>query len=192
MAPNNSDGPEPRVWALRDRNQVSPQTHLARNMRRVPTHAEKKLWMQLRQLPLKGSHFRRQVRLGRYIVDFASHIARLVIEVDGGQHAENQSDGARTKFIEDQGYRVLRFWNNDVLGNIDGVLEVIRTAISRAPHLQAESDSVAHDALSPSPLAGEGRGGGLGGLGATVPHSTTPTPDPSPQGGGEKKDERQP
>jgi very-short-patch-repair endonuclease len=184
MSRNNSESPESRAWALRDRNLVSPQTHLARNMRRVPTNAERKLWMQLRQLSPQGSHFRRQVRLGTYIVDFASYAARLVIEVDGGQHAENRSDAERTKYIEDQGYRVLRFWNNDLLGNIDGVLEVIQTAMSRSPHLPAESNSI-RDASSPSPLVGEGRGGGARGCGTEVPHTKTPTPDPSPQGGGE-------
>ena len=99
-------------------------------MRRVPTEAEKKLWWHLHRLQLDGSHFRRQVRLGRYIADFASHKARIVIEVDGGQHAESAADAERTRFIEGQGYRVLRFWNNEVLSNIEGVLEVIQTAVS--------------------------------------------------------------
>jgi len=67
-------------------------------------------------------------------VDFASHDARLIIEVDGGQHAEMiAADAKRTGFLESEGYRVLRFWNNDVLGNIDGVLEVIQRAITTTP-----------------------------------------------------------
>jgi len=83
---------------------------------------------------MDGTHFRRQVRLGSYIVDFACHQARLIIEVDGGQHTESVSaDLARTKFLEAQGYRVLRFWNNDVLRNIDGVLEAIQSAITSTP-----------------------------------------------------------
>src|SRR5215831_16739200 len=130
MAHDNGEQSEPRIWALRDRAHVAPQTLLARGMRRVPTEAEKRLWWHLRRLSLDGSHFRRQVRIGRYIVDFASHKARVVIEVDGGQHAENAADAERTKFIEGQGYRVLRFWNNDVLTNIEGVLEVIQTAVA--------------------------------------------------------------
>jgi very-short-patch-repair endonuclease len=74
------------------------------------------------------------VRLGRYIVDFASHSARLVIEIDGGQHAEQAvADGQRTQFLEAQGYRVLRFWNNEVLTNIDGVLEAIQCALATTP-----------------------------------------------------------
>src|ERR1700730_15056779 len=112
MAGNKFANDETRIWALRDRSVVAPQTTLARDMRRTPTEAEKRLWRNLRRLPLNGSHFRRQVRLGRYIVDFASHSARLVIEIDGGQHCENAADATRTRFIESQGYRVLRFWNN--------------------------------------------------------------------------------
>jgi len=104
-------------------------------MRAEPTDAEKKLWRHLRsRLAVDGTHFRRQVRLGSYIVDFACHQARLIIEVDGGQHTESVSaDLERTKFLEAQGYRVLRFWNNDVLRNIDGVLEAIQSAITSTP-----------------------------------------------------------
>jgi very-short-patch-repair endonuclease len=133
MAHNNTDKNEPRIWALRDRAVIAPQRMLARGMRRMPTEAEKKLWRNLRRLTLKGSHFRRQVGLGRYIVDFVSHNARLVIEIDGGQQAENAADAARTKFIESHGYRVLRFWNNDVLSNIEGVLEEIQSVITTTP-----------------------------------------------------------
>jgi very-short-patch-repair endonuclease len=104
-------------------------------MRSEPTEAERKLWWNLRhRLPRSGSHFRRQVHLGRYIVDFASHGLKLIIEVDGRQHAEQERrDAARTKFLESEGYRVLRFWNNEVLGNIDGVLEMIQSAILATP-----------------------------------------------------------
>ena len=98
-------------------------------MRAEPTDAERKLWWHLRYRLDAASHFRRQVRLGRYLVDFASHRTRLVVEVDGGQHVESAADIARTMFIETQGYRVLRFWNHDVLRNIDGVLEVIQSEI---------------------------------------------------------------
>jgi very-short-patch-repair endonuclease len=105
-------------------------------MRAAPTEAERKLWWHLRyRLSMSDTHFHRQVRLGRYIVDFASHRARLVVEVDGGQHAEQSSDIERTRFIESEGYRILRFWNNDVLSNIDGVLEVIHSAVTTTPTL---------------------------------------------------------
>ena len=72
--------------------------------------------------------------LGRYIVDFASHGLKLVIELDGGQHAiQGERDVIRSKFLESEGYRVLRFWNNEVLANIDGVLEVIQSAVLATP-----------------------------------------------------------
>jgi very-short-patch-repair endonuclease len=104
-------------------------------MRAEPTDAEYKLWWHLRhRLKASGTHFRRQVRIGRYIADFVSHGARIVIEVDGGQHAVNaDADMERTKSLEGNGYRVLRFWNNDVLTNIDGVLEEIQRAITTTP-----------------------------------------------------------
>ncbi len=127
---------EPRIWAKRDRGIVPPQRRLARQMRAAPTEAERKLWWHLRhRLPVEATHFRRQVRLGRYIVDFASHRARLVVEVDGGQHAERTAqDLERTRFIESHGYRVLRYWNNDVLTNINGVLEDISECNNYDPH----------------------------------------------------------
>jgi very-short-patch-repair endonuclease len=126
---------EPRVWARRDRSVVSPNDVFARAMRKAPTEAEKKLWWHLRhRLPVSDTHFRRQVRIGRYIVDFASHRAKLVIEIDGGQHAEQAAaDAERTKVIEAEGYRVIRFWNNEVLTNIDGVLEAIASALATTP-----------------------------------------------------------
>jgi very-short-patch-repair endonuclease len=85
------------------------------------------------------SHFRRQATIGPYFVDFTCHELKLVIEVDGGQHNKADcmvSDAARTQFLESQGYRVLRFWNHEVLGTIEGVLESIVAAIraSAAPH----------------------------------------------------------
>jgi very-short-patch-repair endonuclease len=125
---------EPRIWATRDRSISPPQRILARRMRAKPTEAEKKLWWHLRHhLTPANTHFRRQVQIGRFIVDFASHKVRLVIEVDGGQHADSKADAERTKFIESEGYRVLRFWNNDVLGNMEGVFEEILRAITTTP-----------------------------------------------------------
>jgi very-short-patch-repair endonuclease len=175
MARDNSDDDEPRIWALRDRGHVAPQTVLARAMRCVPTDAERKLWRHLHRLSLKGLHFRRQVRLGRYIVDFASHKARVVIEVDGGQHAENAADAFRTKFIEAQGYRVLRFWNNDVLSNIEGVLEVIQAAVA-----VVSRGSAAH---SSPPPCGEGSGVGVAPEGTAATQFFDPPPHPSPTRG---------
>jgi very-short-patch-repair endonuclease len=127
--------------AMDDRQQA-----FARRMRAQPTDAERVLWQRLRHdIALVGSHFRRQVLIGPFIVDFASRKAKLVIELDGGQHEWQQAaDAQRTRTIEAAGYRVLRFWNHDVLGNLEGVLSEIQRVLP-------------------------------------------PTPDPSPQGGGEPR-----
>ena len=137
---------ENRIWAKRDRAIVPPQRVHARKMRAEPTEAERKLWLHLRRrFALTGTHFRRQVQVGRYIADFVSHRAKLIIEIDGGQHIDRATyDAERTRFLEAQGYRVLRYWNNDVLSNTGGVLEDNQRKMT-----------------------------------------ATPTPDPSPQGGGE-------
>jgi len=105
----------------------------ARDLRRRMTEAERVLWRALRDA-LPGHHWRKQVPLGPYYADFASHSAKLVIEVDGGQHASAvERDEGRTRFLESQGFRVLRFWNNDVLGNTDGVLQSIARVLEASP-----------------------------------------------------------
>jgi len=102
----------------------------ARLLRTNPTEAEKRLWTVLRRQQVAGHRFRRQAPIGRYIVDFVCLRRRLVIEIDGGQHADRvQADAARSAWLESQGFRVLRFWNNDVLGNTNGVVEAIRQAL---------------------------------------------------------------
>lgn len=98
----------------------------ARQLRKNPTKAETRLWSALRRRQVAGARFRRQVPLGPYIVDFLCPAHRLVIEVDGGQHDARQTyDAARTRWLEAQGYSVLRFWNNDVLGTPEGVVGTI-------------------------------------------------------------------
>ncbi len=89
------------------------------------TDAERCLWSALRTLKPRGTHFRRQVPIGAYIADFCCHSLNLVIEVDGGQHNDDaaaETDAVRTNFLQSRGYTVLRFWNNDVLQNLDGVM----------------------------------------------------------------------
>jgi very-short-patch-repair endonuclease len=99
-------------------------TSFARQLRRTMTDAEMRLWQHLRSRRLLGFKFRRQVPIGYYVVDFACLDAQLVIEVDGGQHAERESeDQRRTDWLSSQGFRVLRFWNDDVLLRTDIVLE---------------------------------------------------------------------
>ena len=98
----------------------------ARALRANQTEAEKRLWWRLRGKQVEGFRFRRQAPIGPYIADFVCPSEKLIIEVDGGQHAENEEyDAARTALLEDAGYRVLRFWNNEVFENLDGVLERI-------------------------------------------------------------------
>jgi len=115
-------------------------------MRRDPTDAERKMWRIVRSLKPLGMHFRRQAPIGAYIADFVWYEGKLVVEIDGGQHAEAQRiyDERRTAWLESEGYRVIRFWNNDVL---------------RAPRSVGEALLVAAN--------------------------KSPTPNPSPQGGGE-------
>src|SRR4029079_11738452 len=92
----------------------------ARRLRRDQTDAERVLWFRLRDRRLNGWKFRRQMPVGNYIVDFCCESARLIVELDGGQHAmQSEADRARTADLEKRGYLVLRFWNNDVLRNTD-------------------------------------------------------------------------
>ncbi len=104
-------------------------TSYAKSLRRNATDAERILWRHLRARQVEGIKFRRQQPIENYIVDFVSFETRLVIELDGGQHAVNrQKDIKRDRCLTRNGFRVLRFWNHDVLGNMDGVLETIRKA----------------------------------------------------------------
>ena len=104
----------------------------ARRLRKDMTDAERALWRLLRDRRIDGWRFRRQEPIDRYIVDFVCFDARLVIEVDGGQH-NAEVDGKRTAWLEGNGYRVLRFWNNEMLTNMDGVLQTILAALTPDP-----------------------------------------------------------
>lgn len=101
----------------------------AKRLRHEMTEAEKPLWYLLRAHRFAGWGFRRQTLIGPFIVDFVSHAARLVIEVDGGQHSGSSNDPARDIWLSSRGYRVLRFWNNEVLAQTDSILEVIASAL---------------------------------------------------------------
>ncbi len=110
--------------------------NLAKNLRKKSTDAEKLLWRQLRSKQLEGAKFRRQQPVGSYIVDFVCFENQIIIEVDGGQHTiEKDKDNERDGWLKEQGFKVLRFWNNEVLINIEGVLEVIRVNCLNHPPL---------------------------------------------------------
>mgnify|MGYP006359807025 CR=1 FL=1 len=111
---------------------MTPDATIARMLRRGQTDAERKLWFRLRDRRLAGLKFRRQMPLGRYVVDFCCESAHLIVEVDGGYHAEAfERDQAGTRAIEAMGYLVLGFWNNDVLTNTDGVVESILDTLDK-------------------------------------------------------------
>jgi very-short-patch-repair endonuclease len=126
---------------------------LAPSLRRNASEAEKELWRHLRRkLPLKGTHFRRQVPIGPYIADFCCHGHRLIIELDGGQHNEDAAaarDQRRDCYLEEHGYRVLRFWNAQVFTEIDAVMDTIAAALDGSPR--------------PTPYPSPERGGAIGG-----------------------------
>ncbi|MFD1612227.1 endonuclease domain-containing protein [Sphingomonas tabacisoli] len=126
-------------------------------MRRNPTDAEKRLWSMLRNRRLESYKFKRQRIIAPYIVDFVCLSSWLIIEADGSQHADNRGDERREAFLQRAGFRVLRFWNNNVLDNSDGVFDTICAALTD-PHPPTASRRA-----PPSPRWGEGlEGASLG------------------------------
>ena len=107
---------------LKKRNKIA----IAQKLRNNSTDTEKYLWKYLRGRQLEEFKFRRQHPIGKYIVDFINLERKIIIEVDGGQHSENKKDKLRDKWLEEKGYEVLRFWDNEVFTNIEGVIESIR------------------------------------------------------------------
>jgi very-short-patch-repair endonuclease len=123
----------------------------ARKLRNNLTDAEQRLWRHLRRKQVAGFKFRRQCHIGPYIVDFVSFDAKLVIEVDGGQHSwQTEQDVLRTRWIKSQGFTVIRFWNHEVLQETDSVLQAILERVER----QAANRTL------PPPLVGGGQGEG--------------------------------
>jgi very-short-patch-repair endonuclease len=114
-----------------------PLTPIAKKLRNDPTDAEKRLWNAIRVKSL-GVKFRRQAAIGSYIVDFVCFEKRLIIEVDGGQHCRNQEDIKRDEWLRNQGFKVLRFWNPDVLKSLEGVeqriVEHLKSPLPDPPH----------------------------------------------------------
>ena len=157
-----------------DNRTISAFRHgTAKRLREATTGAEDLLWRRLRRFPMSGTHFRRQVPIGPYVADFACMAVHLIVEVDGSQHGRDdirKRDERRTRWFEAEGYRVLRFWNNDLTMNMDGVLQAIYTAIygsSSAEPVHLRHQRRKRDALvtparralrADTPPAGEGEG----------------------------------
>ena len=131
----------------------------AKGLRANTTTAEQILWRHLRRLDVKGSHFRRQVVIGPYIADFACLAERLIVEVDGSQHGDDEGlhhDDIRTRWLQSEGYRVIRFWNNDVMSRTDAVLESIHELITVTPPRLPQTMQ-ASSAVGDPPHPGEGK-----------------------------------
>ena len=119
---------------MSDKSYDRTPTLRSRDLRNNSTDAERKLWAHLRNRQVQGTRFNRQVPIGPFICDFAARTLKLIIELDGGQHAvRTAQDDRRSEFLVSRGFRVLRFWNNDVLENVDGVLAVIERALHDMP-----------------------------------------------------------
>ncbi|SFZ84741.1 Very-short-patch-repair endonuclease [Devosia enhydra] len=146
----------------------------AHALRQNMTDAEHRLWQHLRNRQMLGHKFVRQQPVGPFIVDFACREANLVIELDGGQHADNPADARRTAALAAHGYEVIRFWNSDVLKNPEGVMTVIAARLAQAPspHLRF--------ARPPSPLPVD--------AGPSPQALLPPDPTPSPLPSGERSD----
>jgi len=122
-------------------------THLAKSLRKRSTDVEQLLWSHLRAGRFEGIKFRRQHPIGRYIADFVCLERKLIIELDGGQHAlqvELLKDGLRDAWLKKEGYTVVRFWDNEVLTNTSGVLETIRERLHRTPSPQGSGSNYRH------------------------------------------------
>ena len=133
-APNSVPPPsagegQPRSGRERGRKQVLRER--AKHMRSEPTPAEHRLWQILRAKRFGGYKFKRQLPIDRYIFDFACLSRRLIVELDGGQHSQSASDGRRDAYLKARGFRVLRFWNSDLIENEEGVLTSILNALER-------------------------------------------------------------
>ena len=125
----------------------------AKRLRTEMTDAERRLWYLLRAHRFSGYKFKRQVPIGRYVLDFVCFDRKVVVEADGGQHADSSTDRSRDEWLQGQGFRILRFWNNDVLKNTQAVMEVISNALETSG---AKSPSPGSLRSPPSPTRGEG------------------------------------
>jgi very-short-patch-repair endonuclease len=147
------------------------RTRFRRRLRESQTDAERRLWLRLRDRRLAGFKFVRQESIGRYVADFCCREARLIVELDGGQHADSGHDRVRDAWLTAQGYRVLRFWNAEIVDNIVSVLDTILAALPPSPRARGEGrDDLVVGAASPK---GEGEG--------AIQDATQPESPPHPR-----------
>ncbi|SFJ14074.1 endonuclease domain-containing protein [Methylobacterium brachiatum] len=147
------------------------RTRFRRHLRQSQTEAERRLWNRLRDRRLGGFKFVRQESIGRYVADFCCREARLIVEIDGSQHADNARDRVRDAWLVARGYRVLRFWNPEIADDIVAVLDTILAALPPSPRTRGEGrDDLAVGAASPK---GEGEG--------AAPDELLPEPPPHPR-----------
>jgi very-short-patch-repair endonuclease len=136
------------------------------------TDAERRLWHRLRDRRLAGFKFVRQEGIGRYVADFCCRDEKLIVEIDGGQHAESEHDRIRDAWLVSQGYRVLRFWNAEIMNDTAGVLDTILAALPPSPRLRGEGRApLGGGEASPK---GDGKGAGRMGLSGKPPHPRLP------------------
>ena len=141
---------------------VMEQQEFAKHLRHRMTDSENKLWRHLRAHRLNGKKFRRQQPIGPYVVDFVHFGARLIVEADGGQHNDAPHDERRDAWLRTQGFKVLRFWNNEIMSNLDGVLITVMAALNELPPplpnpSPARGEGLLMPLPNPSPARGEGR-----------------------------------
>jgi len=139
------------------------QQKFAKYLRQHMTDSENKLWRHLRAHRLNGEKFRRQQPIGPYVVDFVNFGARLIIEADGGQHNGAQQDERRDAWLRAQGFKVMRFWNNEIMNTPDGVLATVMAAVMTDTPLPRPSDETTSHSTKPAsgqvagyPARGEG------------------------------------
>jgi len=136
---------------------ASDETTLAKNLRKRSTDAERLLWKYRRTKQMEGLKFRRQEPIGNYFVDFVCYEKMMIVEADGGQHSEER-DADRDEWLKSQGFRILRFWNHDILLNIEGTLEVIRTnCAERSPSPSLDASHRTGQAILLPPIKGGAR-----------------------------------
>ena len=164
---------------MQDKSYNHQPTLRSRHLRNGATDAERVLWSVISNRQIAGVRFNRQVPVGPFICDFVARSAKLVVELDGGQHGDAVAyDDRRTDFLQARGYRVLRYWNNDVFSNLAGVVEAINDALDLSPSAGSRGAACQKQA----------RAGGVNSLQQALPFAASRLSPPAPAGGGKQDD----